>query len=189
MLKTIHLKLTVGFILIKSIWIFKSNVKTYEVDWRHLQKIEKSEIAPMIIASFDIECESSHGDFPLAVKNYKKIAGEIIDELSYLQDKMKLSKKNRQFDEHEQYKLLLSDKTKLICYFLEIAFGMKPLTNKHRISRIFTKKNKKPSQEHIVRITDQILNCYIIVNKKNKRSNKVRCLLYSQNTTQTDSIL
>ena len=34
---------------------------------------------PYKIASFDIEASSSHGDFPLAKKDYKKLATNIID--------------------------------------------------------------------------------------------------------------
>ena len=34
-------------------------------------------LAPMRIASFDIECTSSHGDFPQAIKTYRKLAGDL----------------------------------------------------------------------------------------------------------------
>ena len=40
---------------------------------------EKNEVSPLLIASFDIECSSSHGDFPLPNKNYKKLAFELYD--------------------------------------------------------------------------------------------------------------
>ena len=39
----------------------------------------KETIVPYKICSFDIEASSSHGDFPLPVKNYKKLATSIID--------------------------------------------------------------------------------------------------------------
>jgi DNA polymerase elongation subunit (family B) len=39
----------------------------------------KVTIAPFKICSFDIEASSSHGDFPLAVKNYNKLATNIVD--------------------------------------------------------------------------------------------------------------
>ena len=39
----------------------------------------KETIVPYKICSFDIEASSSHGDFPLPVKNYKKLATAIID--------------------------------------------------------------------------------------------------------------
>jgi len=47
------------------------------VDWNDVNPIEINKIAPLIIASFDIECTSSHGDFPVAIKNYKKLAQDL----------------------------------------------------------------------------------------------------------------
>ena len=40
---------------------------------------EKETVVPYKICSFDIEASSSHGDFPLAVKNYKKLSTNIVD--------------------------------------------------------------------------------------------------------------
>ena len=40
---------------------------------------DKETIVPYKICSFDIEASSSHGDFPLAIKNYKKLATNIVD--------------------------------------------------------------------------------------------------------------
>ena len=40
---------------------------------------EKETIVPYKICSFDIEASSSHGDFPTAIKNYKKVAYDILD--------------------------------------------------------------------------------------------------------------
>jgi DNA polymerase elongation subunit (family B) len=39
----------------------------------------KETIVPFKICSFDIEASSSHGDFPLPVKNYKKLATSLVD--------------------------------------------------------------------------------------------------------------
>ena len=39
----------------------------------------KEDMVPFNIASFDIEASSSHGDFPLPVKQYTKLAGELLD--------------------------------------------------------------------------------------------------------------
>lgn len=46
------------------------------VDWRKVFKADIEKMAPMTVASFDIECVSSHGDFPVARKDYKKVAYE-----------------------------------------------------------------------------------------------------------------
>lgn len=42
----------------------------------HCEK--KNVIAPLLVASFDIECTSSHGDFPVARKGYMKLAQDLI---------------------------------------------------------------------------------------------------------------
>ncbi len=46
-------------------------------NWYDIIPYENNNIAPFIIASFDIECSSSHGDFPIAIKNYKKLAQDL----------------------------------------------------------------------------------------------------------------
>ena len=63
-----------------------------EIHWKNIYGYEKNDILPILVASFDIECDSAHGDFPLAKKNYKKLSNEIIDNISkkrrkYLQNK------------------------------------------------------------------------------------------------------
>jgi DNA polymerase elongation subunit (family B) len=40
---------------------------------------DKETIVPYKICSFDIEASSSHGDFPIPVKSYKKLAANIVD--------------------------------------------------------------------------------------------------------------
>jgi DNA polymerase elongation subunit (family B) len=45
--------------------------------WTNVQSIDKEAIAPLLIASFDLECMSSDGDFPVAIKDYQKFAIDI----------------------------------------------------------------------------------------------------------------
>ena len=52
---------------------------------------EKETPVPYKIASFDIEASSSHGDFPLPVKDYKRLASQIIDLLLAKQQKQQIS--------------------------------------------------------------------------------------------------
>jgi DNA polymerase delta subunit 1 len=47
---------------------------------------DKEDIASLIVASFDIECTSSHGDFPMALKSYKKLSAELYAEFIKLSD-------------------------------------------------------------------------------------------------------
>ena len=51
-----------------------------------------NKIAPLLIASFDIECSSSHGDFPVAKKDYRKLATDIIAALK--DDGTRMTKEN-----------------------------------------------------------------------------------------------
>ena len=50
------------------------------VDYKDIVPLNHKETpVPLKICSFDIEASSSHGDFPLPVKNYKKLAGNILE--------------------------------------------------------------------------------------------------------------
>uniref|UniRef100_A0A6C0IM58 DNA-directed DNA polymerase n=1 Tax=viral metagenome TaxID=1070528 RepID=A0A6C0IM58_9ZZZZ len=52
----------------------------FTIKYTHIKaQPEKETRVPYKICSFDIEASSSHGDFPLAVKNYKKLATNIVD--------------------------------------------------------------------------------------------------------------
>jgi len=47
-------------------------------DWRSVvPAADQVGIAPAVICSFDIECTSAHGDFPMAVKDYSRLATDI----------------------------------------------------------------------------------------------------------------
>ena len=52
----------------------------YIIDCHHILPLnDKEDLVPYKICSFDIEASSSHGDFPIPVKNYKKLATNIVD--------------------------------------------------------------------------------------------------------------
>ena len=48
-------------------------------NWKKVKSFTSEESVPFLTAVFDLECNSSHGDFPLAKKNYKKPAQEIFE--------------------------------------------------------------------------------------------------------------
>jgi len=55
----------------------------YEVNYKKIVALPNKEtLVPYTICSFDIEASSSHGDFPLPKKNYKKPANQIVDLLA-----------------------------------------------------------------------------------------------------------
>jgi DNA polymerase elongation subunit (family B) len=60
----------------------KTTTCTYEfmIHYNHIIPLNDKEVrVPYKIMSFDIEASSSHGDFPVPVKSYKKLATNIVD--------------------------------------------------------------------------------------------------------------
>ena len=54
-----------------------------ETEWKSVHSdVDGSDISPLIVASYDIEADSSHGDFPLAKKDYRKLAMNLVTELT-----------------------------------------------------------------------------------------------------------
>lgn len=52
----------------------------FSIHYKHIvSQSDKETVVPYKICSFDIEASSSHGDFPLAKKDYKKLATNIVD--------------------------------------------------------------------------------------------------------------
>jgi DNA polymerase elongation subunit (family B) len=52
----------------------------YVCSYKHIVPMpEKETIVPYKIMSFDIEASSSHGDFPVPIKTYKKLAQNVVD--------------------------------------------------------------------------------------------------------------
>jgi DNA polymerase elongation subunit (family B) len=48
--------------------------------WTHVEpKNDKNALAPLTVASWDIECTSSHGDFPIAAKTWRKPVRELAE--------------------------------------------------------------------------------------------------------------
>ena len=59
--------------------LFSSRSKiNIETDWKHVKAITKDVLAPLKVLAYDIECDSSHGDFPLPIKDYSKLSKELV---------------------------------------------------------------------------------------------------------------
>ena len=133
-----------GWIQIQLDKIFKIEDKKtdceyeYEIDYKYIiSNNNKEDVIPYKIASFDIEASSSHGDFPLAKKNYKKLSEEIVDVWA---EEMKTG-----ILEEENY---LKD-----IFLTAFGFNYEPVYN---ISRVFTKKDL--NQSFILNLINYIIN-------------------------------
>jgi len=104
------------------------------VDWRKIKRADVEKMAPLSIASFDIECVSSHGDFPVARKDYKKVAYEFFQ--------LYESKKNT-VDELKEYLYM-----QLVGVFDNEFQG--------ELSKVFVKPNEKLSKEGYVKLCQRV---------------------------------
>ena len=106
-----------------------------DVFWKDVEFYESEEMSPFITASFDIEADSSHGDFPLAKKNYKKLAGEILD--IYQKYQKEIAKMNIPVKERREFMIKL------------LSYAFKNEKNEPDISYVFTKASIKPNENMI----------------------------------------
>jgi hypothetical protein len=124
-----------------------------EIIYKHLQSVpERNQIQPLIVAAYDIEADSSHGDFPIAKKDYQKLAQDIMTEYTQLVS-------NRD-------SMVISDPRGLIHRWLQLAF--EDLYQNYNISRIVTESNELPSHFTLNDIAPKILTIcqeYIIVSR------------------------
>tara|TARA_R100001163_G_C5068174_1_gene208070 strand:+ start:3598 stop:8802 length:5205 start_codon:yes stop_codon:yes gene_type:complete len=113
----------------------------FEMSYRDIVPMpECSDIPPLQVASYDIEADSSHGDFPIAAKNYQKIAQDIITEF------LKLPK-----DCHKNPHYLRA----LLHSWINLAFH--PLFDNNNINRIVTIDDIQPEQDTLSICAEKVL--------------------------------
>lgn len=108
---------------------------------------DKETRVPLKICSFDIEANSSHGDFPVPIKSYKKLATNIIE---YFENQ------NNDFGV-EQYKDIL--RKILLC-----AFGYED-TMKTSIDKVYPKKAPKSEED-----LKEIIENWLVAQIRNSQS-------------------
>tara|TARA_B100000700_G_scaffold327593_1_gene442625 strand:+ start:966 stop:4505 length:3540 start_codon:yes stop_codon:yes gene_type:complete len=165
--------------------------------WKNVYPVDKDDISPLIISSYDIEADSSHGDFPLAKKTYQKLAYDIVYKLYDIKrnsTKNKLNINNREFtsikdidnfaNTQSEFEILCKSHLNIILKVMvmkgfydnieemcDLNYSLEFLLGD--ISNVFTKKNKKPRMnivEHTINEA-QIIIPYINL-KNNTKENK-----------------
>ena len=120
-----------------------------------IKPIDIDEIAPFVIASFDIECDSSHGDFPNPQKDFKKLAIDIYE--SYFRNSFNLDIHSHSF------------KVKRIKKMIIDAFKK----GSNDVQNIFT-LNGKYSDESLTKVIDQFNEDFINNLDNSKENSKTR---------------
>ena len=62
-------------------YLFPKCKNEYYINFKDIKPLIKDSLSDYRIASFDIECDSLHGDFPQAKKDFKKLSADIFDSI------------------------------------------------------------------------------------------------------------
>jgi DNA polymerase elongation subunit (family B) len=149
-----------GWVRIKNFTINEISRCNYnfEVKYKYMTPVEKSKIAPLIIASFDIECTSSHGDFPLPKKDYRKLSQDLCN----LAEDLANTKKDMHCDGRD-----------IIIPLIVNAFKKEQEWGDNTIHRLYVidKKAIKSSSEIIKQLEKIIDNVLILLDDYSKSTN------------------
>ncbi len=126
--------------------------------FKHLKKVDSSGIAPLIVLSFDIESDSSHGDFPQAKKKYTKLATDIINHFQKARSTIsKLQKSGENAQKLEYLTNLIQDKRKYFYDLIKAGFLKETPFRDEEIHHVYTKDGIKPKDSTIDKIMDDVL--------------------------------
>lgn len=135
---------------------------TYECNWKSVKKGKDKGNTKIKIMAYDIECDSSHGDFPMPIKDYTKLSRDIF--MLFI----KLHKQNE-----------IDDKYLFTKKCLKNAFNK----NTEDISMVYLKKHQhKPSKSIINMLSRQI--CELLVPYPGKNTIELK----QHNTRQINGI-
>lgn len=131
-------------------------------DWKNINNYKNDVIGKITQASFDIECDSSHGDFPVAIKDYSKLTKDILD--LYRKIKFKDSEKKEEF----------------INLCLKQAFELQEVdlhNIKYNINNVYTKKSKKPTITQIEKVSKTIVSVFTQYRTKDEHLENITTVL------------
>lgn len=108
-----------------------------------VKKLDCDDVPPIHYLSYDIEGGSSHGDFPIAFKDYQKLARDMITEYNRLYDDAKTTAQKQQIPIRP-----------LLARLLELAFN--PNYSNNNIRSVRTVDQQKPSEDTLDRMIPKI---------------------------------
>ena len=118
------------------------------IKWDFVEALDCSDAAPFLITSFDIECDSHHGDFPQAKKDMKKTASEITD----VYEKLNCTRLSRK----EQVKIV-NEMLLRGFYYDETIKSHTLAPHLQDVSKIFTRDDMKPHKHLIKQVAHKVV--------------------------------
>ena len=119
------------------------NIKT---SFHNVHPFDSTKIAPIVVLSFDIECTSSHGDFPVPIKTYKKTANELVDFYNTI----------KEFEWYSVIKPKLNEA--LVSIFSETSIYLSNVYSKHKVNLTCIQKFIDKYMDEIHDILDEKSN-------------------------------
>ena len=144
-------KIDPGKQLAKRAFLLDEYTCVYDKKNTNIRKLENTSLSRYVIASFDIECDSSHGDFPMAKKNFKKLATDIFDSYRKIYQKTPAGRKET------------IDPVSYIVQLLNWGFAIDECAFTTFVKKfgdmneIWTKDQKYPSEELTIKIANKII--------------------------------
>ena len=155
-----------GWIKIDVNGVIKNVEKTTNCDYEYICKCkdiipqpEKESVVPYKIMSFDIEAGSSHGDFPMPIKSYKKLAANIVDIFIKKRESLK-----------EKESLQLFEKIIQVAFYDKKVLSLKFET----IDKVYPKE--EPSEEELKKMVNIISKESVESIQKKNNSNVLSIL-------------
>ena len=140
----------------------KGDTKTVNCDYQFSTNIkniipinEKETIVPYKIMSFDIEASSSHGDFPVPIKTYKKLSTNIVE-----------------YFENNPKELNAVEMRECLTNIILTAFGFRTIEG---IDLVYPKRHPS-SQETVIGLINKWLDCKVRSIKKSADFNEANSL-------------
>ena len=157
--------------------------------WKNVKPVESVDNSKINILAYDIECDSAHGDFPVPVKDYIKLAREIYNNYMKInQLKLKLINENDKCNRTtiSSYNTILENREDFAIKRIKAAFN-KNGSDELEISEIFTKINQrssstekfKPTKSQLKMASTRIAEYLTISNNTNsieRKKHSTRCI-------------
>ena len=115
-----------------------------ETNWKHVKSITKDVYAPLKVLAYDIECDSSHGDFPLPIKDYGKLSKEVVAAYEML-FKIKQKKDSSSLEKKEIKKISTKELPSFVKMLIQSAFT--DGNEKYHISKVYPKTDIDQEEE------------------------------------------
>lgn len=146
-----------------------------ETRWSNIKALKSNKNAKIKVMAYDIECDSSHGDFPLPTKDYLKLSREIVSEYERIQKYV--INNDESSNKYEIFKSYVQNKQDLLEKMIKQAVkNDDEYVNFVDISKIYTKNGSKPTDKTINLISHKLVSYLTIYDPKMKKidRNKLR---------------